>query len=198
MVAMVDGNWVWGERWKSVANQYDNPGMLVAEQTKYRKHEAQYAQTGYSFVAFVCSSFGALGPSAIRYLWVLAMLELRQHETLRHTHGMAPLDDGERAQFRANRYRSSSARVSVADAMAKATVMRLAGTPSLPNIAPVPRHHLAHNLPGHSDSRTIRPLPPIPPARPSPSLSASPHSRAPPLAPLLDLLHPPPCTRFPL
>jgi hypothetical protein len=43
---------------------------------------------------------------------------------------------------------------------AKATVMRLAGTPSLPTIAPVPRHHLAHNLPAHSDSRNLRPLPP--------------------------------------
>ncbi len=29
--------------------------------------------------------------------------------------------------------------------MAKATVMRLAGTPSLPAVAPVPRQHRAHN-----------------------------------------------------
>jgi hypothetical protein len=116
-----------------------------------------------------------------------------KHETLRQTHGMDPLDDSERAQFRANCYRSSSFRV--AAAMAKATVMRLAGTPSLSTIAPVLRHHLAHNLPGHSDSRNLRPLPPVPPARPSPSLSASPHSRAHPLAPLLDLLRPPPLLR---
>jgi hypothetical protein len=44
-VAMVDGNGVWGERCNSTANQHDNPGMLAAEQTKYRKHETQYAQT---------------------------------------------------------------------------------------------------------------------------------------------------------
>ncbi len=56
---------------------------------------------------FVCSSFGALGPSAISYLWVLAMLELRQHETLRQAYGIDPLDDSERAQFRANSYRSA-------------------------------------------------------------------------------------------
>ncbi len=62
MIILFNGNGVWD----SVTNQYDNPGMLVAEQTKYRKHEAQYAQTGYSFVAFVCSGFGVLGPSAIR------------------------------------------------------------------------------------------------------------------------------------
>ena len=64
-VAMVDGNGNWGERWNTDTNKYVNPGMLDAEQAKYRKHEAQYAHTGYSFVAFVCSSFGALGPSAI-------------------------------------------------------------------------------------------------------------------------------------
>jgi hypothetical protein len=58
-----------------------------------------YAQTGYSFVAFVCSCFGALGPSAFRYLWVFAMLELRQHEALRHVQEMHPLDDSEQAQF---------------------------------------------------------------------------------------------------
>ena len=87
-VAMVDGNGVWDERWNPATSHHDNPGLLTAEQTKYRKHEAQYAQTGHSFVAFVCSCFGALGPSAIRYLWVLAMLELRQHEALRHAQGL--------------------------------------------------------------------------------------------------------------
>ena len=38
-VAMVGGHGDWGERWNSTTNQHDNPGMLVAEQTKYRKHE---------------------------------------------------------------------------------------------------------------------------------------------------------------
>jgi hypothetical protein len=47
--------------------QFDDPGMLDAAQAEYPKHEAQYAHTGYSFVAFVCSSFGSLGPSAIRF-----------------------------------------------------------------------------------------------------------------------------------
>ncbi len=75
---------------------------------------------------FLCSSFVALGPYAISYLWVLAMLELRQHETLRQTDVMDPLDDSERAQFRADCYGSSFARV--AAAMAKAAVMRFAGT----------------------------------------------------------------------
>ena len=190
-VAMVDGNGVWDERWNTATSQHDNPGLLTAEQTKYRKHEAQYAQTGHSFVAFVCSCFGALGPSAIRYLWVLAMLELRQHEALRHAQGLDPLDDSERAQFRANCYRSSSARV--AAAMAKATVMRLTGTPSLPTVPPVPRQHLAHNLPGPSDTRSFRRRPPAPPACPSPLPPLPPLLPPPfllPAASLVDLRHP--------
>ena len=64
-VAMVDGNGsgVWDEMWNPATIHHDNPGLLTAEQTKYHKHEAQYAQTGHSFVALVCSCFGALGPS---------------------------------------------------------------------------------------------------------------------------------------
>jgi hypothetical protein len=54
----------------------DCSSLLTSEQTKHRKHEAQYAQTGHSFAAFVYSCFGALETSGIRYLWVLAMLEL--------------------------------------------------------------------------------------------------------------------------
>jgi hypothetical protein len=103
-----------------------DPGMLLAEQIKYRKHELAYSHTGYSFVAFICSCFGALGLSSIRYLSVLAIFELRQHEAipiLRNQQGLDPLDDSGRDQYRANCFRASSARV--AAAIAKATVMRL-------------------------------------------------------------------------
>ena len=146
--------------------------MNAAEEAKYRKHELPYAQVGYSFLAFVSSCFGALGPSAIRYLWALAMLELRQHETLRNRQGLDPLTDSERAQYRAGCFRSSSARV--AAAMTRATIMRLLGTPSIPVTAPVPRHMLAQNLRGVPDLCDPRqaplapsPLPPIPPPLPS-------------------------------
>jgi hypothetical protein len=46
--------------------------MSAAEQEKYRKHELAYSHTGNSFVAFVCSSFGALGPLLfdIELLWL--------------------------------------------------------------------------------------------------------------------------------
>jgi hypothetical protein len=201
-VALVDGNGDWGERWNSRTGQHDNPGMLAAEQTKYRKHELAYSHTGYSFVAFICSCFGALGPSAIRYLSVLAMLELRQYEALRNQQGLDPLDESERAQYRARCFKSSSARI--AAAMAKATVMRLAGTPSLPAVAPVPRQHRAHNQRGAADFADLRRAPQQAPQGPSqaprvPSSSSSPlppptppHSRAPPFPPPLDLRVPPP------
>jgi hypothetical protein len=201
-VAMVDSHGNWGERWNARENKHDNPGMLAAEQAKYRKHELAYAHNGHSFVAIVCSCFGALGPSAIRYLSMLAMLELRQHEALRDKQGLDPLDDSERAQYRATCFRSSSARI--AAAMAKATVMRLAGTPSIPAIAPVPRQQLAHNQPGAADFVDLRQAPhQVPrgpsqlPRRPPPSysstlLSSPPPPRPPPVAPPLDLHFPPP------
>ncbi len=137
----------------------------------------------------MCSCFGALGPSAISYLWVLAMLELRQHEALQNAQGLDPLDDSEQAQFRANCYRSSSARVSAA--MAKAAVMRLTGTHSMPTVPPVPRQHLAHNLPGPSNTRNLRPrLPASPPSR-SPIPPPIPPPPSPLAASPLDLRHRP-------
>ena len=67
---MVGCNGLWGERWNVNTDQHDNPGLVIAEQTKYQKHETAYAHTGYNFVAFICSCFGALGPSALGYLTV--------------------------------------------------------------------------------------------------------------------------------
>jgi hypothetical protein len=34
-VAMVDGSGDWKEKWNATDKQFDNPGMLVAEQTVY-------------------------------------------------------------------------------------------------------------------------------------------------------------------
>jgi hypothetical protein len=69
-------------------NHYNNPGMLIAEQTEYWKHEIAYAHAGCSFVVFTCSCFGALGPYAIRYPSALATLGLRQHEAIGRVQGM--------------------------------------------------------------------------------------------------------------
>ncbi len=69
---MVDSYGTWENQWNATTNQRANAGLVNAEQTKYRKHEMAYAHMGYSFVAFICSCFGALGPSALSYLTVLA------------------------------------------------------------------------------------------------------------------------------
>jgi hypothetical protein len=110
--------------------------MLAAEQTKYWKREAQYSHTGHRFLAFVCSCFGALVHSAIKYFWVLVMFELGQHAALHNQQGMDRLNDSNRTQCQASWIRSRSARF--AAAMAKATIIQLAGSPSLPVIALVP------------------------------------------------------------
>jgi hypothetical protein len=79
--------------------------------------------------------------------------------------------------------------------MAKTTVMRLAGTPSLPAIEPVPRQHLAHNQRGAADFYDFRQAPPqaprgsfqaprLPPSYSSTLLFTRPNS-GPPLLPLL-------------
>ncbi len=123
------------------------------------KHEIAYASahTGYSFAAFICSCFGALGPSAIRYLLMLAMLELGKHEALRRLQGMDPWAESERAQYRANWFRSSSE--SAAMVMAKANIERLTGALSLPIVAPVSCHHLAQKNLVFSDVRDLRKAP---------------------------------------
>ncbi len=72
----------------------------------------------------------------------------------------------DQAQYRVNCYRSSTARV--AAAMAKAMVMRLSGTPSLPVVDREPSQQLAHNLPGISDFRDQRQAPRPAPSHPSP------------------------------
>ncbi len=61
-----------------------------------------------------------------KHMCMKCMLELRQDDALRSKQGL----DSERAQYSANCYRSSTARV--AAVMVKATVMRLSGTPLLP------------------------------------------------------------------
>jgi hypothetical protein len=81
--------------------------------------------------------------------------------------------------------------------MAKATLMRLAGSPSIPAIAPVPRPLLAHNQRGASDLRDLRQAPRVPSSHSSPLIPISPSSLAPVYAPPLNLLHPPPVSLSP-
>ena len=208
VIAMVNGKGSWQETWNSDKAKFENPGLLQAEAQKYRKHEVPYASAGYSFFPFVGSCFGALGPSAIRYLWSLSWLEQRQNALTRRLQGLDPLDDTARAQFRAQCFRYSSARIGAV--LAKATVMRLSGAPSMPVSLPIPAAQLARNNLGVAD---LQPPCQVPRGRrpPSAPLSAVVHARVflasilpppPNVAPAacsgrLDLAVSPPCSLSP-
>ena len=111
--------------------------------------------TGYQFS--LESGHGPDGPTrpvarpgppsqAARFLFALAFLKLRQHDAIRERAGLAPSD---RSQFRARCFRQASTRISAA--MAKATVLRLTGTSSLPSPTYLPHHFCASNGPGPAD-----------------------------------------------
>ena len=124
--------------------------MLQQEQIKNRKHAEFYAPIGFAFFAFVVSCFGSFGPTAVRCIFSLADLELRQHESLLASQGLLPMDPSARSQFRAICYRQTSARIG--HAVAKASVMRLLGVPRLPLPQLIPSYALARNRPGPADS----------------------------------------------
>ena len=87
---------------------------------------------------------------AARFLYVLAFLELRQNDDMRNKAGLPPLPPTDRSQFRAQCFRESSTRISAA--LAKATVMRITGTPSLPAPTFLSHINLARNCPGPADA----------------------------------------------
>jgi hypothetical protein len=106
---------------------------------------------------FLSSYLGSLGPTAVRCLFSLADLELRQHDSSLVRQGLPPLlDPSARSQFRAIAYRQISARIGIA--VAKASVMRFLGVPRLPLPPFLPRAALARNRPGPADSFS----PPVP------------------------------------
>ena len=83
-------------------------------------------------------------------LYVLAFLELRQNDDMLDKAGLPPLPPTDRSQFRARCFRQSSTRISAA--LAKATVMRITGTPSLPAPTFLSHINLARNCPGPADA----------------------------------------------
>jgi hypothetical protein len=130
-------------------DKIENPGLLQ-EHFKNEKHTAFYSPIGFAFPSFVVSCFGTLGPTAVRCLYSLADLELRQHEAFLSRQNLAPIDPSARSQFRAISYRQISARIGLA--VAKASVMRLLSIARLPSPSFVPRSLLARNCPGLADS----------------------------------------------
>jgi hypothetical protein len=151
---LVNGKGSWQETWNSDKANFENPGMLQAEAQKYRKRQARVSVCSCWIIItwiqfFVGSCFGALGPSAIRYLWSLAWLEQCQHAVTRRLQGLNPLDDTVCAQFRARCFRYSYARVGAV--LATATVMHLSGAPAMPVPLPIPAAQLARNNSGAAD-----------------------------------------------
>ena len=84
----------------------------------------------------MASCFGSFGPTAVRFLFSLAYLELRRFDDYRREQGLDALEDpATRSQFRALCYRQIVARLG--HAVAKATVRRLLAIPRLPVPSPV-------------------------------------------------------------
>ena len=157
MVSLVNSQGTWSSATSRHKNKIENPTLVQQEQIKNRKHADFYAPIGFAFFAFVVSCFGSYGPTAVRCLFSLADLELRQHDSLLASQGLPPLmDPSARSQFRAISYRQISARIG--HAVAKASVMRLLGVPRLPLQQFPPRASLARNCPGPADSFS----PPVP------------------------------------
>ena len=154
-------------------DKIENPGLVLQEQIKNRKHADFYAPIGFAFFPFGVSCFGSFGPTAVRCLFSLADLELRRHDTQLARQRLSPMiDPSARSQFRAICYRQISARVG--QAVAKATVVRLLGVPRLPLPLFLPRADFAWNRPGPADSFS----PPIPMTYASSLLSPPPPSSA--------------------
>ena len=151
MVSLVGGQGMWAPAYNSRRNKDENPGLVQQERVKIAKHGPFYSPIGFSFLPFVTSCFGSFGPTAVRFLFSLADLELHRHNETRRRQGLDPIQDpATRSQFRALCYRQISARIG--HAVAKATVMRLLALPRLPVPPPVDRALLARNRPGPADS----------------------------------------------
>jgi hypothetical protein len=150
VVSLVNSHGTWAPATSRHKNKIENPGLVQQEQIKNSKHADFYAPIGFAFFAFVVSCFGSFGPTAVRCIFSLADLELRQHESLLASQNLPPMDPSARSQFRAICYRQTSARIG--HAVAKASVMRLLGVPRLPLPHLIPSYALARNRPGPADS----------------------------------------------
>ena len=171
MVSLVNSMGTWTQAKKRIKDKIENPGLVLQEQIKNRKHADFYASIG--FFPFVVSYFGSFGPTAVRCMFSLADFELRQHYSQLARQQLPPtLYPSARSQFQAIRYRQISARIG--QSVAKATVMRLLGVPRLPFPSFLPRDTFAWNRPGPADSFS----PPIPLTYASSLLSLHSHSSA--------------------
>ena len=92
MVSLVAGNGTWAPANNVQRNKIENPGLDQQERIKINKDGPFYSPIGYSFLPFVASCFGSFGPTAVRFLFSLADLELRRHNDYRRQQGLDALE----------------------------------------------------------------------------------------------------------
>ena len=92
-VSVVNGHGVWTPAFNVDKGKVTNLGLLQQEEVKNRKHGPFYAPIGFAFLPFVTSCFGSFGPTATRFLFALANLELLRHDESRQRQGLDPLVD---------------------------------------------------------------------------------------------------------
>ena len=68
MESLVDSHGTWAPATSARKDKLENRVLVQQEQIKNQKHAAFYAPIGFAFVAFVVSSFGSFGPTAVRLL----------------------------------------------------------------------------------------------------------------------------------
>ena len=145
---MVTEDGDWNARWSADRTLLENHTLRQAEDEMFRTQETNYAAVCLAFFPFVRGCFGGIVSQAARFLCILALLELRQHDAI-WASSLAPLCNSDRSQFRARCFRQASTRISAA--LAKATVMCITGAPSLPSPTFLPHRNCAANCPGPAD-----------------------------------------------
>ena len=95
---------------------FQNDCLIKAEKDKYRKHEAAYANLSQGFLPFAVSSLGGMGDELLRFLYLLAKVEVDKM-------GLPSLSDQRKGYLRATCFAASTARIG--NAINKATAMGL-------------------------------------------------------------------------
>jgi hypothetical protein len=139
----------WHGKFSADHERWEYKGLEDAEKAKYVKHEEPYASQDKGFLGFAVSTYPVLGPSLIRFLWVLAAHEAKQYADDLRNQGLPPIAPAILAQYQAQCFLASTSRTSFA--VLKSAALRLSGTACIPAFRPPPRRHLARFRPSMAD-----------------------------------------------
>ena len=90
--AVLQENGKWNGTFSS-NGAFSNACLESSEKEKYCKHEASYANLNFGFLAFAASSFGVMGDDLLRFLYLLASLEVAKINQKQQAMGMPVLTD---------------------------------------------------------------------------------------------------------